>query len=193
MPKCALHDVAIVATYNTQQAKRLPEQNELALLQEIITALCEQTQLQSQDIDGLNISSPVWNLKPREAITLLYGPDNHQPKWCGNEFMGIAAVLEAAGAIATGQAETVIIASAQAGEYQHSGGTAPWTRPAHEFVECFGLYTAAEFALCAQRYQHEYGDQRQAMNEVAKTIRNHGHLHPQAANYAPTPAFSTNE
>lgn len=179
MPKCALHDIVIVATHNTQQARRLENTNELTLLHEIITSLCTQAQVNHADIDGLNINSPVWNLKPREAITMLNG----NARWCGNEFMGIAAVLEAAGAIATGQAEMVIVASAQAGEYSQTSGTAPWTRPAHEFVECFGLYTAAEFALCAQRHMHEYGTKPEALAEVARTIRNNGHLHPKAAHY----------
>lgn len=179
LTRCALHDVAIVATYNTRQARRLEGENDLSLITEVIGNLLQQTQLSPADIDGVNINSAVWNLKPREAISMLGG----QSRWCGNEFMGIAAVLEAAGAIATGQAHTVLIACAQAGEYQHGEATAPWTRPAHEFVECFGLYTAAEFALCAQRHMSLYGTQQKALAEVAATIRCHGHYHPKAQFY----------
>ncbi len=179
MPKTPLHDIAIVATYNTQQARRLEGENDLSLITEVIAHLLATANLQASDIDGVNINTAVWNLKPREAISLLGG----KPRWCGNEFMGIAAVLEAAGAIATGQAETILIACAQAGEYQQSGATAPWTRPAHEFVECFGLYTAAEFALCAQRHMAIYGTPQESLAQVAATIRSNGHYHPKAQFY----------
>ena len=172
-------DVAIVATYNTQQARRLEGQDDLSLLSEVIQSLLEQSQLNAEDIDGINISSAVWDLKPREALSMLGGQD----RWCGNEFMGIAAVIEAASAIITGQAETIMIACSQAGEYSHSGATAPWTRPSHEFSECFGLYTAAEFALCAQRHMAIYGTPASALAEVAATIRSNGHHHPQAQFY----------
>ena len=82
-------DVAIVATYNTQQARRLEGQDDLSLLSEVIQSLLEQSQLNAEDIDGINISSAVWDLKPREALSMLGGQD----RWCGNEFMGIAAVI----------------------------------------------------------------------------------------------------
>tara|TARA_B100000767_G_scaffold137874_1_gene130446 strand:+ start:207 stop:1376 length:1170 start_codon:yes stop_codon:yes gene_type:complete len=172
-------DIAIVAGYNSQQAKHLEGQDDLSLLTDVIQNLLSQSQLTADDIDGININSAVWNLKPREALSMLGG----QERWCGNEFMGIAAVIEAAGAIATGQADTIMIACAQAGEYSHTGATAPWTRPSHEFSECFGLYTAAEFALCAQRHMAIYGTQASALAEVAATIRCNGHYHPQAQFY----------
>ncbi len=188
MPRLALHDVAIIASYNTQQQKRLENTSELDLVIEIIQALLDKSGLDATAIDGININSPVWNLKPREALQFF----GARPGWCGNEFMGIAAVLEAAGAIATGQADTVMIASAQCGEYQHGAATAPWTRPSHEFSECFGLYTAAEFALSAQRHIALYDTPLRAMAEAAATIRNHGHQHPQAAHFG-KPAVSADD
>ena len=179
MARQPLHDIAIIASYNTQRQRRFDNTDELALITEIIHALLHKSGLDASAIDGININSPVWNLKPREALQYF----GAQPRWCGNEFMGIAAVMEAAGAIATGQAETIMIASAQCGEYQHGAATAPWTRPSHEFSECFGLYTAAEFALCAQRHMHLYDTPALALAEVAATIRNNGHQHPQAAHF----------
>ena len=58
-----------------------------------------------------------------------------------------------------------------------------WTRPSNEFVECFGLYTAAEFALMAQRHMHLYGTKREALSEVAAAIRMNGARHPDAVMY----------
>ena len=102
----------------------------MSLIIEAIRGVIDEVGITARDIDGVNVNTPVWGLSPREAGQLLGG----QPRWIGNEFMGIAAVLEAAGAIATGQAEMVLIGSAQAGEYANDGATAPWTRPTHEFV-----------------------------------------------------------
>ena len=179
MAKNPLHDIAIVATYNTQQARRLDGETDMSLIIEAIRGVIDEVGITARDIDGVNVNTPVWGLSPREAGQLLGG----QPRWIGNEFMGIAAVLEAAGAIATGQAEMVLIGSAQAGEYANDGATAPWTRPTHEFVECWGLYTAAEFALCAQRHMHLYGTRPESLAEVAATIRNNGSKHPKASCY----------
>jgi acetyl-CoA acetyltransferase len=174
-----LHQVAIVATANTRQARSLDDVTETGLLQSVIRDLLARTGLKPADIDGVNVSSTVEGVHPRQVIGWL----GSRPSWCGNEHMGVAAVIEAATAIAAGQAETVLIATAQAGAYTERGATAPWTRPAFEFTESFGLYTAAEFALCAQRHMALYGTPYEAMATVAATIRNNGYRHPGAAFY----------
>jgi acetyl-CoA acetyltransferase len=103
-----------------------------------------------------------------------------RPVWTGTGDIGIPALLEAALAIASGQATRVLIATAQAGEHVQRDETAPWTKPSHEFTECFGLFTAAEFALVARRHMHVYGTRREDLAEVAATIRNHGAQNPEA-------------
>src|SRR4030095_9170965 len=50
-------------------------------------------------------------------------------------------------------------------------------------VACWGLYTAAEFALIARRHMHLYGTRPEALAEGAATIRNHGARHPDAVFY----------
>ncbi|MCX2982266.1 thiolase family protein [Halieaceae bacterium IMCC14734] len=179
MSRNPLQDVVIIASYNTQQARRLEGANDMSLMLEVIPALLERAGVGADQVDGVNVSTPVWGLNGRETIQLLGG----QPRWCGNEFMGIAAVLEAAGAIATGQAEMIMIAHAQAGEYSYGEATSPWTRPTHEFSECWGLYTAAEFAFCAQRHMHLYGTRQEALAEVAATIRRNGNKNPKGCFY----------
>ena len=177
MGKSPLHDVAIVASYNTRQARRLEGESDTSLILEVIRNLLANAGIGAADIDGLNVTTPVWGLNSRETIQLL-GSD---PRWCGNEFMGVAAVLEAAAAIATGQAQMVMIATAQAGEYSYGEATSPWTRPTHEFSECWGLYTAAEFAFCAQRHMALYGTPQESLAEVAATIRSNGNKNPKGA------------
>jgi acetyl-CoA acetyltransferase len=175
MPRHPLHDVAIVGAYHTRQARVLEGVSELDLVLEAIRGALAAAHLAPGDVDGLNVRSSVWRLHAREAVPWFGG----RPMWTGVT-LGVEAVLEAALAIACGMCETVVIADAQAGAYTDRASTSPWTRPTNEFVACFGLYTAAEFALIARRHMHLYGTRPEALAEVAATIRNHGALHPDA-------------
>jgi acetyl-CoA acetyltransferase len=178
MPRNPLHDVAIVGVYNTPQAKVLPDWTEPALLVDAIRGGLTNAGLQPKDVDGVTTSSWVWRMSPREGAHMLGG----HPCWTGAEF-GIAGVLEAAAAIATGQCHTAILAAVQCGEYTDHASTVSWTRPPNEFVECWGLYTAAEFALIAQRHMHVYGTPQESLAEVAAAIRMNGARNPEAVHF----------
>jgi acetyl-CoA acetyltransferase len=168
--------VAIVGAYNTRQAKKLVGVSEPALLADAIRGSLAAAGLAPEDVDGLNTSSWVERINSRDVAQWLGG----RPVWTGTAPAGIEAVLEAAAAIATGQCQTALIAAVQCGEYTDHAATVSWTRPSNEFVECFGLYTAAEFALMAQRHMHVYGTRREALSEVAAAIRMNGARNPEA-------------
>jgi len=172
-----LHDVAIVGAYNTEQAKRL-ERPELAVLLDAVQGALASAGLALADVDGFNVTSSTQRFHSRAAVALFGG----RPCWTGAD-IGIPAVIEAALAIAAGQCETVVIATAQVAEHRERSHTAPWTRPSNEFVECWGLFTPAEFALMARRHMHLYGTTEAQFAEVAATIRNNGARHPQACHY----------
>jgi acetyl-CoA acetyltransferase len=172
-----LHDVAIVGAYNTRQARVLAEP-ETAVLWDAMQGALASAGLGFHDVDGVNVTSSVRRWNPREVVQWIGG----HPCWTGVE-IGIPAVMEAAFAIASGMATTVLVATAQAAEYTERNLTAPWTRPSNEFVECWGLYTAAEFALIARRHMHLYGTKPEALAEVAATIRSHGARNPAAVYY----------
>jgi acetyl-CoA acetyltransferase len=169
------HDVALVGAHHTRQAKVLTGVSELDVVLEAVRGALAAENLTPADVDGANIRSSVWRLNPRESAQWFGG----RPMWTGVS-LGIEGVMEAALAIATGQCETVVIADAQVGEYTERESTSPWTRPTSEFVACYGLYTAAEFALIARRHMHLYGTKPEALALVAATIRNHGARHPDA-------------
>jgi acetyl-CoA acetyltransferase len=174
-----LHDVAIVGAYHTRQATVLDGVREIELVLDALRgALASSGGLSLDDVDGLNVRSSVTRMHSRAAAHLLGG----RPRWTGDA-LGIEAVLEAAAAIATGQCEVVVIADAQCGQYVEREATSPWTRPENEFVACFGLYTAAEFALIARRHMHVYGTRQESLAEVAATIRSHGAKNPAAVHY----------
>jgi acetyl-CoA acetyltransferase len=175
MPANPLHGIAIVGAYNTKQARKL-DATETDLLLDAMRGAVRSAGLSLADVDGIHCSSQARAWRPRETAMWLGG----RPVWTGTGDVGIPAVLEAALAIASGQCQTALIATAQAGEYVNREETAPWTRPSHEFTECFGLFTAAEFALIARRHMHLYGTRPEDLAEVAATIRNHGALNPEA-------------
>ena len=172
-----LHDVVIVGAYNTRQARVL-DQPELEVLWDAIHGALGSAGLELSDVDGVNVTSSVRRLNAREAVMMFGG----RPCWTGNE-IGIPAVIEAALAISAGLCEVAVLATAQAAEYTDRNSTAPWTRPSNEFVECWGLFTPAEFALMARRHMHLYGTTPEALAEVAATIRNHGARHPEAVHH----------
>ncbi len=172
-----LHGVTIVGAYNTQQAKRL-EVSEIDVLLDAVQGALRSAGMTIGDIDGYNVTSSTQRFTSRQSV-MLFGA---RPGWTGSD-IGIPAVIEAALAINAGLCESAIIATAQVAEHRERRKTAPWTRPTNEFVECWGLFTPAEFALMARRHMHLYGTSEEQFAEVAATIRNNGARHPEACHY----------
>ena len=176
----ALHDVAVVGAFNTRQARLLPDETSLSITLDAIRGALADAGLAPHDVNGVNVNVGLAsNVTAFHMAHMLGG----QPSWMGAARMGVPAVLEAASAIGAGLCDTVVLAAGQAGAYSEREKVAPWTRPQNEFVECWGLYTAAEFALIARRHMHLYGTKPEHLAEVAATIRNHGHINPDAVYY----------
>ena len=178
MSRHPLHDVVIAGAYNTRQAKVLEGETSLSITADAVRGAMADAGIVPADVDGVAIMSGyARNMIPQYWVHVLGG----NACWTGNHGMtGIGAVIEAATAIASGLCSTVVVANGQAGAYREHSATAPWTRPSNEFTECWGMYTAVEFALIAQRHMHLYGTKPEQLAEVAATIRNHGHRNPEA-------------
>ncbi|MHB8794310.1 MAG: thiolase family protein [Candidatus Nanopelagicales bacterium] len=99
---------------------------------------------------------------------------------------GVPAISTAAAAIEYGLCSTCLVVNGQAGE-RADGGIAPWTQPQNEFTEPFGSTTPAQFALVARRYQHEYGLDPRDLAYISASIRNYGHINPDAVMYGRGP------
>jgi acetyl-CoA acetyltransferase len=171
-------DVAIVGLHNTAQARVLEGHDGNSIALEAAIGAVADAGLTPADIDGV--------VGVGGAIDFIY---QHRigPVWRSMSGAGIPAVLEAASAIACGFARTVLIAAGSAGTYVQRDATAPWTRPTNEFVVGFGMFTAAEFALIARRHMEVYGTTTEALATVAATIRNNGHVNPEAVYYGRGP------
>jgi acetyl-CoA acetyltransferase len=164
------HDVAVVGVHNTKQARVLDGHDSRTITMEAALGAVADAGLSPRDIDGVvGVNGSDFIYQARIG-----------PVWRSMSQLGVPSVLEAAAAITTGMASTVLVSAGSAGVYTERQATAPWTRPSNEFVVAYGMFTAAEFALIARRHMHVYGTKPESLATVAATIRNNGHVHPDA-------------
>jgi acetyl-CoA acetyltransferase len=177
--------VAIAGVYNTRQERVIADLTSEELTIDAIRGVLADAGLAPTDIDGVACTAGVGGGRPHSwhFVHLLGG----RPSWTGSMGAGIPALLEAASAIAAGLCEVALVANAQTGVYKDRAAVAPWTRPENEFVQCWGMFTAAQFALVARRHMHLYGTKPEQMAEVAVTIRNNGSRNPEAVYYGRGP------
>ncbi|MDI2126056.1 thiolase family protein [Yinghuangia seranimata] len=162
--------VAIAGVHNTAQARALPGHTSLSITVDAVHGALADAGLTLDDVDGVSAA----DLSARLIHDLRVGP-----AWRGTQY-GLGMIAEAAAAIAAGMCDVAVVASGEAGVYTERAATAPWTRPENEFVIPWGLFTAAEFALIARRHMIEYGTTEDQLAVVAATIRNNGHVNPDA-------------
>ena len=182
-------EVAIAGVGMTRQARRL-DTTSLAASLEAAKAALDDAGLAKEEIDGIAARWPgpggtVFQPGSADWAGLL----GIHIRWIGDSYpQGVPAVLDAAAAIAAGYCHTVLITGGQAGVMDaEQGRVASYTRPANEFMEPFGSFTAAQFALVAQRYLHRFPQAREAMAQAAATIRNIGAANPDAVMYGRGP------
>jgi acetyl-CoA acetyltransferase len=175
-----LSDIAVVGVGVTPQEKR-SRRNSLQVALDAARLALADADLSVSDVDGISARWPGpggTTLAPGSAdwATLLGVPVS----WIGDSYpQGVPALVDAAGAILTGQATTVLVTGGQAGVLG-GGQVAAYTRPGNEFVEPFGAFTATHFALVAQRHLARFPEARRAAAEVAATIRTTGSANPDA-------------
>lgn len=163
-------EAAIIGVHNTVQAQRLPGHDSESIAVEGALGALGDAGLRPRDVDAV-----VGGFAQELCLTLRLGPCTRVPSG-----LGIPVVLQAAQMIAAGQAEVVLVAAGGAATYTDRRSTAPWTRPANEFVVGYGLFTAAEFALMARRHMIDFGTTPEQLATVAATVRNNGHANPEA-------------
>jgi acetyl-CoA acetyltransferase len=163
-------DVAIVGVFNTPQARQLDDHDNESINFEGALGAIADAGIQPHEIDAV-----IGQLAQELVLSLRLGPCIRLPGQ-----LGIPIVLEAADLIASGRADVVLTAAGGAALYRERSAVAPWTRPSHELVVGYGLFTAAEFALMARRHMLMHGTTPDQLATVAATIRNNGHVNPEA-------------
>ena len=171
-------DVVIAAGFNTRQAKRLEGHDSYSITVEAALGALDAAGMQITDVDAVLGSF---------ALDLVYAFGIGPARGAIGTDKAMATILDGANAIAAGAYETVLVVDGAAGSYTDHDSTAPWTRPANEFVVSHGLYTAVEFALVARRYMEVHGTDPIRLAEVAATIRNNGHVNPDAVYFGRGP------
>jgi acetyl-CoA acetyltransferase len=170
--------VAIAAVHNTRQARFLEGYDSLMIALEAAKGVLDTAGIDAKEVDGVfgQFSSEIAYLLGLGATWMPLGGAG-----------GIPTILDAANAIALGHCSCVLITGGGASIYTERDATAPWTRPSNEFVIAFGMYTAMEFALIARRHMEMYGTKAEHLATVAATIRNNGHVNPEAVYYGRGP------
>jgi acetyl-CoA acetyltransferase len=180
----AAREAVIVGAFNTRQARKLEgETSHTVTLAAVLGALAD-AGLTVEDVDGLNVLPGL----DYQNGSRVFGYELGRPFfWAGRAAPGPAGVMEAALAIEGGLCDTVVLAAGEAGLHNDRSTVAPWTRPANEFIECWGLMTPAEFALSAAEYMHRFDVAPEKIAHVAAVIRNNGSRNPEAVYYGRGP------
>ncbi|HEU0204479.1 MAG TPA: thiolase family protein [Burkholderiaceae bacterium] len=178
----------IVGVYQTRQARQLPGRTSQDLLIEAVKGAIADAGLEPRDVDGAAIDWPGPGGAPAEAAN--WAMYLQQPlAWVTSHHLdtaGVRGVLKAAAAVETGLCDVAVVGSARAGPFS-SDGALPGANMSMEFTEPFGASVITQFALVAQRHMFEFGTTPEQLASVAATIRNHGHVNPDAVMYRAGP------
>ena len=187
--------VRIVGVSTTRQARSLVPASGLSLAMQAIQGALDDAGMRLSEVDAV-LGSPVgW---PPHYAAISGGFQGYwarqlgQPMKWGSEKYGVSALLEAAALISTGLIKTAVVITAQSGSGELSHKQASY-QEASEFTAWTGSFTPAQYALVAQRWAHERGPKViEAMAEASATIRNFGHINPDAL-YFGRPTLSASD
>lgn len=187
-------DAAIVGVYTTKQT-RGEGRSGFSHAMEALRGALDDAGLTIQDVEGLFVQLDAWPQNPAAPVYgmkanwsyLLGIPLRWQTGAVNAADSGAPAIVDAAAAIKTGNVDTVAIILGRGMTQPPDGRTAPWTRHVQEFTGWTGSYTAVQFALVASRHMAMYGTTPEQLAAASATVRNYGHVNPQALMYGRGP------
>lgn len=178
---------AIVGIGHTEYS-RDSGRSELTLACEAIGAAIADAGLTPADIDGIT----KFTMDNNDPIDIARNLGIPELRYAGEVNYGggggpVGTILQAAMAVATGQAKAVVAFRAmnersgrgtprfgQASSAEGAVGTASYQAP-------YGLFSPAQMvALAARRHMHLYGTESRHFGEIAVTCRHHANLNPDA-------------
>lgn len=171
----------------------VPGVSALELMGHAAKAALEDCGLTLADVDGL-LTTPIRVHQWAMPVGMVAQSLNLRPGYMATLDVagasGTGMIHNAAMAVATGQAETVLCV---AGQNQLTNvsrsdtvaklASVGWAHP--EYEEPYGPLIPTLYALVAQRHMHEYGTTAEQMAEVAVAIRGHAALNPAAMKREP--------
>lgn len=187
--------VAIVGAAIPAVAKMIPGETSMSLTVKAVQAALDDAGMEAREVNGACIGWPGPGGSPLGGSTNWAGRLSSPLNWViesGLDATGIRGVLNATGAIGAGLCETAIVAGAVAGtgtsiRPQPVGSPLDAPRAAFEFADPFGAGIMQRFAITARRHMHDFGTTPEQLAEVAATIRNFGHINPEATMFGKGP------
>ena len=183
-----LRAATIVGVHQTKQARTLPGRTSQDIVIEAVKGAIADAGLKPRDVDGAAIDWPGPGGAPRDAEN--WAMYLQQPlAWVDSHHLdtaGVRGVLKAAAAVEMGLCEVAVVGSGRAGPFS-TDGTSPGANMNMEFAEPYGSFVMAQFALVATRHMHEFGTTQEQIARVSATLRNHGHVNPEAVMYGAGP------
>ena len=178
----------VAGLYVTRQARRLEGRRAQELMLEAAHGAVAEAGLTPADVDGAAIQWPGPGGVPGETGS--WAPFFRTPLAFTQEHWsdqaGARGLLKAAAAIEMGLCEVVVVGSGSVGAYE-AGGAAVGAGDGLEFADPYGSTAMLQFALVAQRYMREFNVPAEKIAHVAATIRNHGHVNPEAVMFGQGP------
>ena len=186
MARSFARETAIVGIGATEFSKD-SGRSELQLAAEAVREAVADAGLQPGDVDGLSTFTMETNAEIHVARSAGLGDLKFFSKIGYGGGAACATVQQAALAVATGVADTVVCYRAFNERSGHRFGTgAARTEPTSEgiamsWVSSFGLMTPASWvAMFARRYMHEYGATSEDFGRVSVADRKHAATNPKA-------------
>jgi acetyl-CoA C-acetyltransferase len=181
--------VAIVGAYESPRRKA-PDVHPYTIQAECIHAALQEAGLTPADVDGFCTATGL----PGEGGTQMnileiadwlgLKPTFHDSTDTGGS-APISHIGHAASAIASGQADVVVVSYAGC---SYSSGDFDSTPPASglwQYEAPYGITVAASYALAAQRHMYEYGTTPEQLAQIAVTCRENAALNPDAKYRSP--------
>jgi acetyl-CoA acetyltransferase len=182
-------DPVVVGVATTRQERRSGRTG-VSLALEALRAALDDAGMALDDIGGWYSSIDPW--PGRSGVNHFYDVVNwaHQLdlplQWSTGAVnasdTGAPALLDAALAVQAGyiEAAAIVLGHAPGIPLVSPQGTADHTQAMYELTGFTGSFTAAQFALIAQRHMYEYGTTAEQLAEVSATVRNYGSVNPAA-------------
>ncbi|MGX7727824.1 thiolase family protein [Rhodococcus sp. 2H158] len=184
----SLENVVIAGVHATPQAKQLPGRTSTDLALEAIHGALADAGLGIDDVDGIAVE---WlgdgGLRGHDGASwarLLGRP----MAWTSDgmfDSSGPRGILKAAAAIQAGLCSVAVVGGGQVA--RRVGSEPIGVSEVLEFTDHTGAYVMSQFALVAQRHMHEFGTTPEQLATIAATIRNHGHVNPEAVMFGRGP------
>ncbi|MEX1022117.1 MAG: acetyl-CoA acetyltransferase [Dehalococcoidia bacterium] len=174
--------IAIVGIGEPEQIGTIPDKTPLQLMAEASKNAIADAGLSKNDIDTVySQSGPAGPLAEYLGVMPVRGLDTTSVGGASNP----VHVIHAAQAVASGRAETVLIAHAGMNRSRRASGGAPGGEPSSWDAPIGLIGPPAQYALAARRHMHEYGTKAEQLAALAVSTRRWAEMNPRAAMRTP--------